>query len=433
MSNDGLIIGNAIESGLRTYGQMQSIDANKQAMGLRDEQARMQREQHEAQMRSSQQQQEINNIRMRQLSDDEQQRVTSLFAKKLYAMDSGGDLSPEEQQQYLSITGGGRLTDPSYIASEEFGNALNIYEKVRTGQIDRNSDEAKAAANMIFNVQRGATDGRKVSINRVENSKDGQGVHFGLNVVNADGTVDPNGVLTDKRSADPDDRVSSISFDEMDGMYGAAKSLRAFVTNPKLRQALYREHGLGPQQVSAKDQSVIDYNKSRAKFYDSKAKNEASGGAGGAGKLPADAQMIAFYEQRGYSTDDAIAMVNESKNSPQKFVTDYTNMLLENSKDMNGVPTMTPDEAFEKSMQVYNTNFRRKPAKRDAPPRKEEKPTSVPALIAKPGGSTPNEAAESKNDEQKYYPRPNASAIKYLRENPQSKDQFLATFGFLPK
>jgi hypothetical protein len=398
MSNDGLVIGNAIESGLRTYGQMQSIDANKQAMGLRDEQARMQREQHEAQMREQKQREEINSRQIKRLSEEEQKSALGLLAKRLYAIDAGGDASPEEIQQYMSLTGGSRITDPKYVASKEVGDALALYPQVMKGEVNRNSPEAINAYNTLINVQRGATDGRKVSINRVVPSKDGQGVHFGLNVVNADGSVDPNGVLTDNRTADPNDPVSSISFDELNDIYGAISNLRSVVTNPKIRQALYREHGLGPQQVSEKDQSVIDYNKSRAKFYDSKAKNEASGGAGGAGKLPADAQMIAFYEQRGYSTDDAIAMVNESKNSPQKFVTDYTNMLLETSKDMNGVPTITPDQAFEKSMQVYNTNFRRKPAKRDSTPKNEAKPVSAPPLISRPN-DTP--AASPDNRETK--------------------------------
>lgn len=416
MRNGGLIIGNALDSGLRAYSQMQSIDANKQAMGLRDAQAKMQEEQHTVAMRNAKQQEQINNMRMRQLGQDEQQRAMALFAKRLHAIDAGGDASPEEIEQYTALTGGGRLTDPKYIASEEVGNALAIYPRVLKGEIDKNSPDAIQAYNTLINVQRGATDGRKVTINKVVPSRDGQGVHFGLNVVNADGTVNANGVLTDNRSADPNDPVSSISFDELNNAYGAIANLRAVVTNPKIRQALYREYGLGPQQVSAKDQSVINANNARADYYKNKA-SAARGIEAGDGKLPAAAQMVNFYKSMGYNDDDAIAMANDSAGSPQKFVTDYSKMLLETSKDANGEPSITPDQAFEKSMEVYNQNFRRKPAKGDQPAAKEGKRDAAPSLIARPGAAVQAPAA----------------AIEYLKSNPEQAENFKAKYGYLPE
>jgi len=366
MRNNGLIIGNAIQSGLSTYGQLQNIDANKQAMGLREADAQMRREQHTAQQEAYKQQQEMNNLRMRQVSEEQQQRMTGLLAKKLFALDSGGDLSPEEQQEYLSITGNARLLDPGYVGSKDFGNALNIYEKARTGQIDKNSDEAKWAANTIFNVQRGATDNRRVSINGIYPSKNGQGVHFGLNVVNADGTVNPNGVLTDNRSADPRDPVSTITFDEMDQVYGAAKNLHALINNPKLRQVLYREYGLVGQPISAKDQSTIDYNNARTKYYSDKAANERKGsGSGGGGNLPAKAQMIQFYESRGYSSEDAIDMANDAVSSPEKFVASYAKILMETYTDPETGEKIKPDEAIDMALDIYGKKFRRRPAKNE--------------------------------------------------------------------
>lgn len=416
MRNNGLMIGNALESGLRAYSTMQGIDANKQAMGLRDEQMRMQREQHAAQMDGAQQEKLINNARMRQLEQQDQERAMQLFAKRLYAIDAGGDASPDEIEQYMQLTGGGRLTDPKYIASPEVGSALEMYPRILKGEIDKNSPEAIQAYNTLINVQRGATDGRKVSINKVVPSRDGQGVHFGLNVVNVDGTVNPNGVLTDNRSADPNDPVSSISFDELNNAYGAIANLRSVVTNPKIRQALYREYGLAGESVSPKDQSVIDANKARANYYNSKATAERGDSSGQGGKLPAKAQMVNFYKSLGYGDEDSIAMANESASSPEKFVTSYSKMLLETSRDANGETSMTPDQAFEKSMQVYRDNFQRKPAKSAPAERPKADRAAAPALLSKPSGS-----ANSASDE-------NSKIKQILAANPGKSPEWAAAY-----
>lgn len=429
MRNGGLIIGNALDSGLRAFSQMQSMDANKQAMGLRDTQAKMQEEQHAASMRNARQQEQINNMRMRQLGQDEQQRAMALFAKRLHAIDAGGDASPEEIEQYTALTGGGRLTDPKYIASEEVGNALAIYPRVLKGEIDKNSPEAIQAYNTLINVQRGATDGRKVTINKVVPSRDGQGVHFGLNVVNADGTVNANGVLTDNRSTDPNDPVSSVSFDELNNAYGAIANLRAVVTNPKIRQALYREYGLGPQQVSAKDQSVIDYNKSRANYYDTKTKNEATNGAGGGGKLPAQAQLHEFLKTEfpNASPEDLWTLANSSPENPWDFINRHIAMQTAAEKDSDS--RTSPEEKEDAAIAAYQ---RIRPKLRpDLNPKPKPKSTEkqAPELLAKPGATS----TASDPQEQKYYPRPSARAIEFLRKNPSTKDSFLATYGYLPQ
>jgi hypothetical protein len=389
MSNDGLVIGNAIESGLRTYGQMQSIDANKQAMGLRDEQARMQREQHEAQMDAHEEEKKIRGLRADEIKGEQLKKMNEAFAWSIY---NAKDM-PDEYKQLIAAHPN---LDAQRLMSDEAAMHLKTIEGLKSGAIPYHSKEVAAAFDFLNpEIALGATEKRKVKTSRLYPGGSPETLRVGLHV-EGDPQERP---LTVHRSSRDDDPVLEVSMDQQMQKAMIFKSYRDMLMSDQGRQWFLKTHlPQLSQQVSAKDQSVINFNKSRANYYDSKAKNEASGGAGGAGKLPADAQMIAFYEQRGYSTDDAIAMVNESKNSPQKFVTDYTNMLLETSKDMNGVPTITPDQAFEKSMQVYNTNFRRKPAKRDAAPKNEAKPVSAPPLISRPN-DTP--AASPDNRETK--------------------------------
>ena len=428
----GLRLADAIGHGLNTYAQLQGIDANKQQMemeknrSLRDAQAfEMDKEAHAENKK-------FNSLRMKQLEQADQEKLSALLAKKLYAMDAGGNnFSDREREEYLKLTGGSRLADPDYLSRPEVGAALEIYPKVMTGEIHRNDPRAIEAINTIVNVQRGATDGRQVRINRVEPSADGQGVYLGLHVKNPDGTENPNAVLTDNRSADPTDKVSSISFDELNAIYDNATKMRSIVTNPKYRQALYREYGLGaPEKVSAKDQSLIDKNKAQSQYYNAKAtaaaKAEATGGAGGKG-MPAKAQMISFYKGLGYSDEDSIAMANDAASSPEKFATTYSKMLFDASKDYNGKPTITPEDAFKKSMEIYNSNFRK--SKKDSEPEEPKKD-----LLASIVGITQDSNQQSFNGTGMKKPVIKApqAAIDFLKANPDQAQNFKAKYGYLP-
>lgn len=431
MNRAGLSISNAINSGLNTYGQLQNIEARDQSMGLREADAKMRKEQHDAGMRSNAQQEQINNMRIRQLNEEDQQRALGLFVKRLYSLDSGGDLSTEELEQYAAITGGGRLTDPKYIGSKEVGDALAIYPRVLQGEIDRNSPEAIQAYNTLINVQRGAKDGRQVSINKIVPAKDAQGVYFGLNVVNADGTVNPNGVMTDNRSSDPNDPVSNISFDELNQAYGALSNLRTAVTNPNIRKALYKEFGLAGQPISAKDQSAIALNESRIRYNDARTANvnNANGKGGSGGNQPAKIQMIEFYRGMGYSDEDAISMANDSASSPEKFVTAYSKMLFETSKDINGKSTITPEDATSTAMKVYNENFRRKPAGKSGKQTVEQKePDPIDTVMNMAGSDLPEVKPPLKAPVQ----APPA-ALKFLKDNPNQANNFKAKYGYLPE
>jgi hypothetical protein len=415
----GLQLADAIGHGLNTYAKLQGIQDNKER-SLRDAQSfEMDKQafQDDRKYREEQRQQnqQMHNIRMRQFEQADQERLSALLAKKLYAMDSGGNFSDAERQEYLKLTGGSRLADPEYLSRPEVGAALEIYPKVISGEIHRNDPRAIDAYNTLINVQRGATEGRQVRINRVEPSGDGQGVYLGLHVKNADGTENPNGVLTDNRSADPADKVSSISFDELNEIYGNATKMRSIIANPKYRQALYAEYGLGAsEKISAKDQSLIDKNKSQSNYYNAKAsataKAEANGGGGSGKGMPAKAQMISFYKSLGYGDEDAISMANDAASSPEKFAITYSKMLFEASKDYNGQPTISPEDAFKKSMEIYNGHFKKAPKKE-------------------------NSNQQSFNDAEVKTPVIKApqAAIDFLKANPDQAHNFKAKYGYLPE
>lgn len=390
----GLQLADAIGHGLNTYAQLQGIQNNKDR-SLREAQSfEMDKQAFDMQKQDRAEQSKINNVRMRQLEQAELDKVNHLNARKMRVMAGAGvEWSPENQK---ALENYGRTADPEYLLAPETGAALETFEKVMSGEIDKNDPRAIQSANRLINVQRGATEGRQVQINRIYPSKDGQGIHLGLHVKNADGTENPKGVLTDRRSSDPDDIVSTISFDELISNYSNIKQARSALSDPKMRQAFMDYYDpLPDQSVSAKDQSTIQKNTALSKLYESRAETEkvnrekiikeVKSGGGSGGKLPADAQMIEFYRGMGYSDEDSIAMVKEAVSSPAQFVTAYSKMLFDSSKDYNGKATITPEEATKISMDIYNANFRKSPKKPD--PKPESKPASTES---KPQQATPS-------------------------------------------
>lgn len=426
MSN-GLSTANFLGGAMQGYQFMAGVDEDKQRKEERKQMAGLRDADEARRVEAHTQDKQFHSARMRQLDQAEQERIEQQFARQLYAIDSGSGVSEEEKQQFIKATGGSRLLNPDYLTSPELGEALDIFPQVMSGEIDSKDPRAIKAANALINVQRGSKDGRQVSINRIVPSADGQGVHFGLHVRNADGTENPSAVLTDGRTSDPNDAVSTISLDEITGLYGATKNMRDLAINPKFRQMLYRKHGFGGQDASPVDQSQIKYNESRANYYNSKAENEKAGGGGaGGGKLPADAQMIEYYRGMGYGDEDAIAMTNNAVSSPEKFATTYSKMLLDSSKDMDGNPTITPEQAISKSLEIYNANFRPRPAKGEAKQPEKQSDNIVSDLMRGNG------APQVKPPMRAQLQAP-AAAIEFLKNNPDQADNFKAKYGYLPK
>lgn len=431
--NDGLSSANFLGGAMQGYQFMQGVEDNKQRAqerkqmaGLRDADAARQTEQFAMQKQQHNQNNELHSARMRKLAQEEQEGATKALARQLYAIDSGTDLSPEERDELIKATGGSRLLDPSYLSSPEVGEALEIYPQVMGGQIDRNDPRALKAYNTILNVQRGAKDGRQVQINKVVPSKDGQGVHVGLHVKNADGTENPNGVLTDSRSSDPNDPVSTISFDEINGVYGATKNLRDLVNNPKYRQTLYRQYGFGTQPISAKDQSIIDKNKAQANLYNSKSANEKNGGSGGKGGDTATKKDIEYFQSLGYSKEDSVDMVVNRGASPSQEIFGMAKIIMESSKEnSDGPPTVSLKEAINQAQSVYKEKFQKSPSGKENEKSNENIVNDIVRGIGKTHQQTPIPM--------RVQSQAPAAAIEFLKANPDQAENFKAKYGYLPE
>lgn len=408
MRNNGLMIGNALESGLRAYSTMQGIDANKQAMGLRDEQMRMQREQHAAQMDAHKEEKKIRGLRADEIKGDQLKKMNEAFAWSMYN-------AKEMPDDYKELIASHPNLDAQRLMSDEAGMHLKTIESLKSGAIPYHAKEVAAAFDFLNpEISLGATENRKVKTSRLYPGGSPDTLRVGLHV-EGDPKERP---LTVHRSSRDDDPVLEVSMDQQMQKAMILKSYRDMLMSDQGRQWFIKTHlPQLSQQISAKDQSVIEYNKSRANYYDTKAANEKSGGGvGGVGKLPADAQMIKFYEDRGFSTNDAVAMVNESKRSPQGFAIDYAKMLMETSRDGMGNPTITAEDAFKEALRVEKENFQRKPAKSAPAERPKADRAVAPALLSKPSGS-----ANSASDE-------NSKIKQILAANPGKSPEWAAAY-----
>jgi hypothetical protein len=418
----GLRLADAIGHGLNTYAQLQGIQANKDDMADRKTRSLREAQMFEMDKQAHEENKKFNSMRMKAMKDEDQEQASRLLASKLYAMEVGGDFSDQERQEYLRLTGGSRLADPDYLSRPEVGAALEIYPKVMTGEINRNDPRAIEAVNTLVNVQRGATDGRQVRINRIEPSADGQGVHFGLHVKNADGTENPNGVLTDNRSADPSDKVSSISFDELNEIYGSATKMRAIVTNPKYRQAMYREYGFGlPEQISAKDRSMINKNEAQAGYYNAKGKAEAEKGRGGGKGAATPTQRQKDYEfamsRLGMDEDQALEWASSDKTLTER-AEDYAGKMVAANKPVSGYSDKEYNPAEE--WKAYRKEFidaYSSEVKKKEPQKTESNQNSFNGQgMKKPVTKAPPQAA-----------------IDALKKFPEKKAEFIAKYGYLPE
>lgn len=340
--NDGLSTANFMSGAMQGYNFMQGIENNKlhteeiqHQRGLRDADAVRRDEQHQAAMQTNQQQQEIQRRTMRKLDEEETVKVNQLVARKMIALQNNGlDWTQENQK---SLEQYGRFADPEYLLAPETGSALDTVKSVLSGELNMNDPAALQAYNRLINVQRGASDGRTVSINRMVPAGSGKGVHLGLSVKNADGTAYDNGVLTQNRSTDPRDPVEELTMDELIEVMGAVEQTRGALSNPQMAKAFIQMYGPQAEKVSAKDQSQIDYNKSRAGYYDAKAVAEgAAAGGTASGKLPAKAQLHEYLKKEfpKATSEELWTLANSSPENPWDFVNKH--IQAQNESDRMG-------------------------------------------------------------------------------------------------
>lgn len=427
MRNEGLATANAIGSALDTYGQLQNIDANKQAVGLRDADQKMQQEAHAAKMKSYQSQ---------EASDAEanNHRVNQLNARKMRVLNGAGlEWSPENQAELTRL--GGRLGDVGNLLSPDMGDAITSLEGVLSGKLNMNDPAAIKAANQLANVQKGATEGRKVNINRIVPSEDGSSVHLGLHSVDADGMENANAVLTKNRSALPEDEVESISIDNLVKILGTAKQSRQTLQNPKMMKAYmdfydpvptsnegtwdkatYNEKSGMYEQTNKK---TGETKLTRDGVGDAAGRTNAGGGSGGnpAGGSTSNVKDIEYFRSLGYSTQDAVDLVVNRGASPSQEITRMAVEMMKGSKDEDGVATLKMEDAMNQATDYYNKNLR-----------KQIQPAAQPTSGQPAQPTSPQPVPQTQNA-----PQAPQAALDALAQNPKLADAFKAKYGYLPQ
>lgn len=376
---NGLSTATAIDGALRGAQQAQSIIGQHKQMGLMDAQEKRAQESHDARMAESGQRRNFHQEKMddyrsdrrRQQEEEARQALIRSGLARANAL-KREDMSKED----LELIERYPLADVEYLQSEEMGNALQTLKGVMSGQtklpynekgaidLSQNPELADALMALDPNLVRGNKDGKKVRPHFLIPSEDGKTIRVGLDV-DGDDRVRP---LTVNRSSADDDPVMEVRTADLINNIMAAERARELTSRPEFYQYLAESEGLAaPQQDKPRYSEPFRHKElGWVQMGPDGQMHPVKSGAGGKGAggsdLPAKAQMIEYYKAAGYDEEDAIHMANSAVSSREKFAQDYSKMLLEAYKDQfdeDGNPVLSPSDAIQQALQVYDQNFRR--------------------------------------------------------------------------
>lgn len=379
---NGLSTATAIDGALRGAQQMSNLIDSHKRRGLMDAQAERAEESHDARMKGARQHQNFQQEKMddyrserRKQQEEEAKRAFMLSGMARARAVDRGDFSKED----LELIERYPLADVEYLQSEEVGKALGALKSVMAGEsklpyneqgaidLSQNPELADALMALDPKLGRGNKDGKKVRPHYLIPSEDGKSLRVGLDV-DGDDKVRP---LTVNRSSADDDPVMEIQTADLINSIMAAERARELSSQPEFYQYLMEVEGMavpGQQSKGFSDPEKHEELGWVQRGADGRLHplNAGAGGKGADGRseLPAKAQMIEYYKAAGYDEEDAIHMANSSVSSREKFAQDYSKMLLETYKDSftdDGQPALTPGDAIQQALDVYDQNFRRTP------------------------------------------------------------------------
>lgn len=437
----GLSTAGFMDGAMKGYSFMQGVENNKlrneeivASRGLRDadesrraQQFDMQKEAHAANLASTKEQQKLHRLKVQDYNEEKAHRANTLFAKKARALQNNGlDWTPENQKALSEF---GRLADPEYLMAPETGQAIATIENVFAKKTNLNDPAVIAAANRIFNVQRGAQEGNKVSINRIVPAKDGSGVHFGLRVTRPDGT-EYDAPMTNNGTSKDDDEVTTVSMDEFMDVYGALKQSHSALSNPKMRQAFIdfydpidktKTDGWSDAKLNEGTGLYEQRNLKTGQIRQLRSENGKSGRGAGSASASALEKEVEYLKSIGLPQETALDIATNSKQNPSSSIIQIAKVMAENEQ-------MPINDAIEQAKSIYQEKLGRKLTKTESNKIESAQLATQINQVMKPigGGDVPipmrKQPAEAP-----------AAAIEYLKANPDQAEKFKAKYGYLPE